>query len=140
MLAPADLSDLAELGQTNIVSRSTVSQVRARIAQLRAETAHKVTAANFDFQQRLNEVRDSEAAEKQRRKEEKKRKREEKREEEALGRIGVVKRAKATDDEPGSGQTRAGEERDVDVNQVQREHDDMAAMMGFGGFGGKKRK
>ena len=110
------------------------------MAQLRAETAHKVTAANFDFQQRLNEVRDSEAAEKQRRKEEKKRKREEKREEEALGRIGVVKRAKATDDEPGSGQRRAGEEPDVDVDQVQREHDDMAAMMGFGGFGGKKRR
>ncbi|KAK1927825.1 hypothetical protein DB88DRAFT_479390 [Papiliotrema laurentii] len=127
---------LAMLGQTTYVTRSTVSQVRARIAQLRQETANKVTAANFDFQRRLKEVRDAEEAERKRRREEKKRKREERREEEALGRIGVVKRVRV-EGSPVAGE--AQEAGEVDVEKVQKEHDDMAAMMGFGGFGGKRR-
>lgn len=130
------MADLAMLGQTTYVTRSTVSQVRARIAQLRQETANKVTAANFDFQRRLKEVRDAEEAERKRRREEKKRKREERREEEALGRIGVVKRVRV-EGSPVAGE--AQEAGEVDVEKVQKEHDDMAAMMGFGGFGGKRR-
>lgn len=124
------------LGQTTYVTRSTVSQVRARIAQLRAETANKTTAANFDFQQRLKEVRDTSLAEKTRRKEEKKRKREERREEEALGRIGVLKRSKG---ENGEKQPVGGNDDGGVTDGAQKEHDDMTAMMGFGGFGGKKR-
>lgn len=127
------------MGQTTYVARSTVSQVRARIAQLRAETANKTTAANFDFQQRLKEVRDASQAERQRRKDEKKRKREERREEEALGRIGVIKRSKGENGEKQGVASGGGDDETV-TDQAQREHDDMAAMMGFGGFGGKKRK
>ena len=84
----------------------------------------------------MKEVRDADAEDKQRRKDEKKRKREERREEEALGRIGVVKRAKGAEGED----RKPGADADVDVDQVQKEHDDMAAMMGFGGFGGKKKR
>ena len=122
------------LGQTTHVARSTVSQVRARIAQLREETLTKTTAANYDFQSRLKQVRDATAADRQRRKEEKKRKREERREEEALGRIGVVKRVKTVEKDVNQ------IENEVDVDKVQKDHDDMAAMMGFGGFGGKKKR
>jgi len=89
----------------------------------------------------LKDIKDVEEEERSRRREEKKRKREERREEEKLGRIGVIKRVKV-DGEGGDKAKNAqvGEEAEVDVDAVQKEHDDMAAMMGFGGFGGKKRK
>lgn len=100
--------DLRQLGQTTRTTRSTLGQVRARIAQLREETKHKTTAANFDFKERLSKVKDAERAEKEARKEDRKRKREERR--------------KAEAGEP--------EEEDVQMEQ----------MMGFGGFGGGKRR
>ena len=85
----------------------------------------------------MKDIKDVEEEERARRREDKKRKREERREEEKLGRIGVIKRARVEGEE---GKAKAGKaEIEVDVDAVQKEHDDMAAMMGFGGFGGKKR-
>lgn len=104
-------ADLRNLGQTKRTDRSTLSQVRARIAKLREETKHKTTAANFDFKSRLTAVKEAERQEKEARKEDRKRKREERRRVEA-GEQGV--------------------EAGGDV--------EMAAMMGFGGFGGGKKK
>jgi U4/U6.U5 tri-snRNP component SNU23 len=117
----ASNSDLRKLGQTTIVARSTLAQVRAKIASLRAQTASKVTAKNFDFQARLAAVRSADAEEKEKRREERKRKRAEKRTGESLGNLGVDKEATK-----------------VDVEGA-KEMDDMAAMMGFGGFAKKKR-
>ena len=131
-------ADLAELGQTTIVARSTIAQVRQRIAQLRADTANRVTAANYDFQKRLKDIKDVEEEERQRRRDEKKRKRQERLDDEKLGRIGVIKRVKVEGADADKGKPVRGE-AEVDVDAVQKDHDDMAAMMGFGGFGGKKR-
>jgi U4/U6.U5 tri-snRNP component SNU23 len=102
--------DLRNLGQTKRTDRSTLSQVRARIAKLREETKHKTTAANFDFKTRLTAVKDAERQEKEARKEDRKRKREERR------------KAEAGEQEVGGG--------DIEMEQ----------MMGFGGFGGGKKK
>ena len=156
------LSDLRRLGQTTQVSRSTLSQVREKIRQLREATANKVTAKNYDFASRLAEVRKDEADQKQRRKDEKKRKREEKREEEELARMGIVKRNKVDDDEveipvadPNSqvngksrrerkreakGIAKADEGPDKEVEAAQKDHADLSAMMGFGGFGGERKR
>jgi U4/U6.U5 tri-snRNP component SNU23 len=101
---------LRNLGQTKRTDRSTLSQVRARIAKLREDTKHKTTAANFDFKTRLSAVKNAERAEKEARKEDRKRKREERR------------RAEAG-------------EKEVVGGDVQMEQ-----MMGFGGFGGGKKR
>ncbi|TCD64876.1 hypothetical protein EIP91_003542 [Steccherinum ochraceum] len=53
---------LRALGQTTRIARSTVEQVRARIALLREKTKEASQAKTFDFEQRLAEVRDKEAA------------------------------------------------------------------------------
>lgn len=132
-----------------------MSQVRARIAQLRAETATKVTAKNFDFQARLSDIRKNSNDEKVRRKEEKKRKRLERKEEEEMARMGVIKKSKVDVDEPAPEATardkgrdkkkrvgkedRENEEESKQVEQAQQQYQDMAAMMGFGGFSAKKK-
>jgi U4/U6.U5 tri-snRNP component SNU23 len=62
------------LGQTTQIARSTLDQVRARIALLREKTKEASTARTFDFEKRLQEVRDAEEearAEKRRKKQEK---------------------------------------------------------------------
>jgi U4/U6.U5 tri-snRNP component SNU23 len=120
MFLPADLR---KLGQTTIVARSTLAQVRAKIARLREETSSKVTAKNFDFQARLAAVRDAELEEKTKRREERKRKRAERKEGEVLNKMGLDGKASRKE-----------------VEQVQKEQDDIAAMMGFGGFGGGKKR
>ncbi|KAG8745723.1 hypothetical protein FRC10_007203 [Ceratobasidium sp. 414] len=64
---------LRRLGQTTQIARSTLDQVRARIALLREKTKEASTARTFDFEKRLQEVRDTEnaaRAEKKRRKQE----------------------------------------------------------------------
>lgn len=53
---------LRALGQTTRISRSTVEQVRARIAYLREKTKEASNAKTFDFEQRLAQVREKEAA------------------------------------------------------------------------------
>ena len=99
-----------------------------------------MTAKNFDFNSRLDEVRKGNEDERQRRKEERKRKREERREDVRLGKMGVIKKARVEGDGDGEGDRKAVREEKVDLDQVEREHEDMAGMMGFGGFGGGKKR
>ena len=54
--------DLRALGQTTRLERSTLEQVRARIAHLREKTKEASTAKAFDFDQRLAEVKAREVA------------------------------------------------------------------------------
>lgn len=54
--------DLRRLGQTTRIERSTVEQVRARIAYLRENTKEASNAKAFDFDKRLAEVKANEAA------------------------------------------------------------------------------
>ncbi|CAL1707672.1 unnamed protein product [Somion occarium] len=53
---------LRALGQTTRIARSTVEQVRERIAYLREKTKEASSAKTFDFEQRLAEVKAKEAA------------------------------------------------------------------------------
>ena len=153
---PAEIVDLRRLGQTTQVSRSTLAQVRERIRQLRESTANKVTAKNFDFQKRLQDVRDVETAERDKRREERKRKRAERREDDELAKIGIIKRSRPEELAElvsGGGKRRgkenvieekrrreAKEKEDREVERAQKEHEDIAASMGFAGFGGGRKR
>ncbi len=64
--------DLRRLGQTTRIARSTVEQVRARIAMLREKTKEAASAKAFDFDKRLEEIRQREQAEREAKKAEKK--------------------------------------------------------------------
>ena len=81
-------------------------------------------------------MREGEQADRDRRKEERKRKRLERREEAELGRVGVVKRAKGEKENGGV----RGDGRDTAVENAQRENEDISLMMGFGGFGGGRKR
>lgn len=100
--------DLRRLGQTTRVERSTLEQVRARIAFLREKTKEASAAKSFDFDKRLAEVKAQEAA----RREEKKSHKQAQKEQ---ARILLAK------------------ESTMEVD------DEMAAVMGFGGFGSTKK-
>ncbi|KIY74461.1 hypothetical protein CYLTODRAFT_385358 [Cylindrobasidium torrendii FP15055 ss-10] len=65
-------SHLRAIGQTTKLEKSTVDQVRARIALLRERTKDKVSAQQYDFDQRLEEIRNKEKAIRDERKAEKK--------------------------------------------------------------------
>ena len=106
-------TDLRALGQTTKIARSTVEQVRARIAYLREKTREASDAKTFDFEKRLAEVRAKEAALREEKKAAKKAQREQAR----------VEIAKDTAAAPGG----------------QEGGDDMMAMMGFAGFGTTKK-
>ena len=97
------------LGQTTRIERSTVEQVRARIAYLREKTKEASNAKSFDFEQRLAEVRQKEAAVRAEKKAQKKAEKEK-------SRMEVVK----------------------DVAMAQADND-MMQMMGFSGFGTSKK-
>lgn len=103
------IADLRALGQTTRIERSTVEQVRARIAYLREKTKEASSAKTFDFEQRLAEVRDREATMRMEKKAAKKAERE-----------------------------RARIELAQEVAPVQDEND-MMQMMGFSGFGTSKK-
>jgi U4/U6.U5 tri-snRNP component SNU23 len=103
------LLDLRALGQTTRIERSTVEQVRARIAYLREKTKDASNAKSFDFEQRLAEIREKEAAAQAEKKAEKK-----------------MQKAKALVELA----------KDTVVDQ---EGDDMMKMMGFSGFGTSKK-
>jgi U4/U6.U5 tri-snRNP component SNU23 len=100
--------DLRVIGQTTRIERSTLQQVRARIAHLREKTKEASNAKSFDFDQRLAEVKAKEDALRADRKAQKKA-------EKDKARLELVKDS-AMDGE-----------------------DDMAKMMGFGGFGSTKK-
>lgn len=98
--------------------------MRARIAQLREQSKTKVDAKNYDFNKRLEEVRAAEKAKRDARREERRRKRQEEREREELGRMGVTE----------------GKRGDKEVEEAVAAQMSIEQMMGFGGFGGSKRK
>ncbi|KAF8128266.1 hypothetical protein EV363DRAFT_1510632 [Boletus edulis] len=100
-------SHLRKLGQTTRVERSTLEQVRARIALLRERTKEASAAKSFDFDKRLAEVKAQEAA----RREEKKTQKQAKKEQ---ARILLA------------------QESTMGVEE-------MATVMGFGGFGSTKK-
>ncbi|KAI0930597.1 hypothetical protein AcV5_007269 [Taiwanofungus camphoratus] len=102
---------LRALGQTTRIERSTVEQVRARIAYLREKTREASKAKSFDFEQRLAEVREREAALRAEKKAVKKAQRER----------ALVELAK-----------------DAASGHAQEEND-MMQMMGFSGFGTSKK-
>lgn len=102
-------SDLRALGQTTRIERSTVEQVRARIAYLREKTKEASTAKSFDFEQRLAEVRQREAALRDEKKAQKKAQKEK----------ALVELAKDT--------------------AIGQDENGMMSMMGFSGFGTSKR-
>ncbi|KDQ57815.1 hypothetical protein JAAARDRAFT_35507 [Jaapia argillacea MUCL 33604] len=106
---------LRKIGQTTRIARSTVEQVRARIAYLREKTKEASSAKSYDFEKRLAEVREKEAALRAEKKAAKKREKEEKRVEMVMDVTGGV----------GGGEDGGG--------------DDMMKMMGFGGFGSTKK-
>ena len=97
------------MGQTTRIARSTVEQVRARIAYLREKTKEASTAKTFDFEKRLAEVREKEAALREEKKAQKKAEKERQR-------VEAIK----------------------DVTTTQ-EGSDMMHMMGFAGFGTSKK-
>ncbi|KAH8828541.1 hypothetical protein DL96DRAFT_1463260 [Flagelloscypha sp. PMI_526] len=63
---------LRAIGQTTKIERSTVEQVRARIALLRERTKEASQAKEFDFDQRLAEIKSRESAVRAERKAQKK--------------------------------------------------------------------
>lgn len=107
------VTDLRALGQTTKIERSTVEQVRARIAYLREKTREASSAKEFDFEKRLAEVRAREAAVREEKKQAKK----------ALRERARVELAKDTAAAP----------------QAKQEDNDMMSMMGFAGFGTTKK-
>ncbi|WWC66608.1 uncharacterized protein I206_100511 [Kwoniella pini CBS 10737] len=139
---------LRMLGQTTQVERSTLTQVRAKIAALREATKTAVTAKNFDFQSRLKAVREAELVEKEKRREERKRKRERKREEEELQKMGIFRNNRPEDNQQEAANNKEAAKKrrkmenrgDREVEEAIKEREDMANMMGFGGFGGTKKR
>lgn len=102
------MADLRALGQSTKIERSTVEQVRARIAMLREKTKEASSAKAFDFDKRLAEIKTKEQALRQEKKEQKKAEKE-------RARLELMKDLKPEAD------------------------DEMAKMMGFGGFGSTKK-
>ena len=101
--------DLRALGQTTRIERSTVEQVRARIAYLREKTKEASNAKSYDFEQRLAEIKEREAKARAEKKAAKK----------AARTQALVELAKDT--------------------ATQQEDNDMMSMMGFSGFGSSKK-
>jgi U4/U6.U5 tri-snRNP component SNU23 len=116
---------LRKLGQSTKVARSTVEQVRQRIAQLREESKTRVDAKNFDFQRRIAQVREAEEAKRVARKEERRRKRQQERDAHRASKAGVLDPSASADKESG---------------QAQAEMEGIESMMGFGGFGGGRKR
>ena len=104
------MADLRALGQTTRIERSTVEQVRARIAHLREKTKEASSAKSFDFEKRLAEVRQKEEAVRAEKKAQKKVEKEK-------SRMETMK----------------------DVATEQDGGKDMMHMMGFSGFGSTKK-
>jgi hypothetical protein len=104
--------DLRRLGQTTQVARSSLDQVRARIAALRAQTLLASESKQFDFEARLKDVHAAEEKRRAAEKEKRIKERAEKKEKERKERQGVLEQG--------------GEE--------------VMAGMGFGGFGSSKLK
>jgi U4/U6.U5 tri-snRNP component SNU23 len=70
-------SDLRRLGQTTKVVKSTLNDVRLKIADLRAKTAATTESKQYDFAARIKEIKEAELKGKEEAKEAKRRKKEE---------------------------------------------------------------
>ncbi|POW03399.1 hypothetical protein PSTT_11105 [Puccinia striiformis] len=57
--------DLRALGQKTQVARSTIDQVRAKIAEMREATKQQAASKQYDFAQRLKEIQAAEEAERE---------------------------------------------------------------------------
>ncbi|GJJ06460.1 hypothetical protein Clacol_000652 [Clathrus columnatus] len=102
-------SHLRRLGQTTRVERSTIEQVRARIALLREQTKVASEAKAFDFDKRLAEIKANEDKLREQKKIDKKAAKD-------AARLEILKDA---------------------VGQV--EENEMSKLMGFSGFGSSKK-
>ncbi|GAA5844736.1 hypothetical protein JCM9279_002902 [Rhodotorula babjevae] len=71
---------LRRLGQTTKVVKSTLNDVRQKIAELRAKSAASADAKKYDFDQRIKDIKQAELASRDEARETKRRKREEERE------------------------------------------------------------
>ena len=72
LLKPSLFSqDLRKLGQMTKVQRSTLQEVQAKIQDLREQTAKKMNAKKYDFEQRLKELKELEDLDKNAKKEQK---------------------------------------------------------------------
>jgi len=100
-------TDLKKLGQTTRVAKSTLDQVRIKIAQLREQSKDAAEKKEYDFAQRLKEIQAGEDEEKQARKDKR-------------------KEAKV--------QKQALKEKE-NIVKLSAEEEQMQAMMGFSGFG-----
>lgn len=69
------LSDLRKLGQTTRVVKSTLNDVRIKIAELRAKTAETAEEKKYDFEKRIKEIKAAELTSKADEKEARKKKR-----------------------------------------------------------------
>ena len=96
------------LGQSTRVERSTIEEVRARIAYFREQKREASKAKEFDFNRRLAELKEKADAERAAKKAQKKAEKEK-------ARMELVKEFATQED------------------------DEMAKMMGFGGFGSTKK-
>lgn len=73
-LADAARADLRRLGQTTKVVKSSLNDVRAKIAELRAKTADVTDTKKYDFEQRMKDIKAEELKSKLEAKEAKKKK------------------------------------------------------------------
>ncbi|KAH8926354.1 hypothetical protein BT69DRAFT_1278927 [Atractiella rhizophila] len=103
---------LRRLGQTTKLHRSTLQEVRERIAMLREKSKKESDGKKYDFEKRLNDIRETEKEERRKKKEKKEAIKEQKRKEEE-------------------------EKEKMDVDE---EGEAMMGMMGFAGFGAAKKR
>lgn len=100
------IPDLRKLGQTTKVKRSTLDQVRLRIAELREKSQAAANAKAYDFEARIKEIKQTEQSLRREKREAKKK----------------AKQAKAAG---------ATSEPSAPADDAEAQ---MAAMMGFSGF------
>ena len=106
----SSLKDLRALGQTTKLERSTLAQVQARIALLRERTRAASSAKAYDFNRRLEEVKQKETELRDQRKALKKAEKEK-------ARLELIK----------------------DTAMLVDQDDHIAKLMGFGGFSTSKK-
>lgn len=120
--------DLRRIGQTTKVVKSTLNDVRNKIAELRAKTAASAESKKYDFDARIKEIQAMEIETRKKEKEDRKAKKAEAKKVVAGG--GVKAEA---DGAPTKGKKGAAGPK-ADVGEVQAD-EEMMKMMGFGNFG-----
>ncbi|KAK4054668.1 U4/U6.U5 snRNP associated protein [Microbotryomycetes sp. JL221] len=103
-------SHLRRLGQTTKVVKSTLNDVRLKIAQLRQQTQQQAQSKQYDFKQRINQIKQQEQQTKLEQKQQRKLKQQQRRQQQQQTNL-------------------------IDAESVQQPDKDMMSMMGFGSFG-----